>query len=113
MKTKYKINKNELIINIDFLYEILEKPKNLKTIYYYLNKIIKKENIRFVGNKIILYINGILIGTMYLTSFYLKRINFFLNNFELNEKNSYFLYNNIIEIFPYSKKIKTKKILNY
>ena len=32
MRTKYKINENELVINIDFLYDVLEKTKNIKKI---------------------------------------------------------------------------------
>lgn len=112
MKTKYKINENELVINIDFLYDVLEKIKNIKTIYYYVNKIIKKEKIKFYGKKIILYINGLLVGTIYLTKYYLQKINFYLNE-EINEKNSYFFHAMITEIQPNSKKIKTKKVMTY
>ena len=112
MITKYKINKDELVINIDFLYEVEENPKSLKIIYKYINSIIRKENIKFLGKKIIIYIDGIYIGELYLSNFYLdKKLNYLKN--EINETNSYFSYAMVLEINPDKKRIKTKKVLAY
>lgn len=112
MITKYKINKDELVINIDFLYEVEENPKSLKNIYKYVNLIIQKENIKFLGKKIIIYIDSIYIGELYLSNFYLdKKLNYLKN--EINETNSYFNYAMVLEINPKKKIIKTKKVLTY
>lgn len=109
MKTKYKINKNELVLDITFLYEVKNSFKKLKNIYNYLNYLLENE-IEFQGNKIIIYVNGILIGTFYLASFYLRKINFKNNNL-LNENNSYFVPAMLTEINPH-KYYKSKKIIN-
>ena len=109
MKTKYKINKNELVLDITFLYEVKNSFKKLKNIYNYLNYLLENE-IEFQGNKIIIYVNGILIGTFYLTSFYLRKINFKNNNL-LNENNSYFVPAMLTEISTH-KYYKSKKIIN-
>jgi len=109
MKTKYKINKNELVLDITFLYEVKNSFKKLKNIYNYLNYLLENE-IEFQGNKIIIYVNGILIGTFYLTSFYLRKINFKNNNL-LSENNSYFVPSILTEINPH-KYYKLKKIIN-
>ena len=112
MITKYKINKDELVINIDFLYEVEENPKSLKNIYKYVNLIIQKENIKFLGKKIIIYIDCIYVGELYLSNFYLdKKLNYLKN--EINETNSYFNYAMVLEINPKKKIIKTKKVLTY
>lgn len=111
MIIKYKINKEELLINIKFLYEVQERIKNSKTIYKYINLILKNKKIKFNGKKITLYINGLLIGTLYLTNYYTKKINYSLKDTELNTNNSYFSPEMVLEIYPNSKKVKTKKVL--
>ena len=113
MITKYKINKDELLMNIKFLYEVKEIPKNFKSLRNIINLIIRKENIKFNGNKIIIYINGIFIGEIYLTNFYLEKMNYDYQKKELNETNSYFNPAMILEIKPNPNKKKTKKVLVY
>jgi len=109
MKTKYKINENELVLDITFLYDVQNNFKKLKNIYNYLNFLLENE-VDFYGNKIIIYVNGILIGTFYLTNFYLKKLNFNSNNL-LNENNSYFIPAMMMEINP-NRYYKSKKIIN-
>ena len=113
MKIKYKINENELLINIKFLYNIIDKPYNFKKIINCINLILNENKINFKGNKIIIYINGILIGKIYLTNFYLKKIKFNNINQLLNDKNCFFQEVKVVEIKPQNKYIKTKKILSY
>lgn len=110
MITKYKININKLIINIDYLYEVNEKIDSFKKIIKYINLIIEKENIKFNGNEIIIYLNGICIGKIYSTNYYLKKLNLNTKN-KLTEYNCYFIPN---MVFDYNnKKIKTKKVLTF
>lgn len=111
MITKYKINKDELIINIKFLYEIKEKPKSFKKLIKLINQIIEKENIKFNGNKIIIYIDGLYIGDIYLTNYYLEKMNYNLKK-EIDETNSYFNQAMILEI-KQNGYTKTKKVLTY
>lgn len=111
MITKYKINKDELVININFLYEVKDKPNSFKKLIKLINQIIEKENIKFYGNKIIIYIDGIFIGEIYLTNYYLNKINLNSNK-EINETNSYFNQAMVLEINPNGYR-KTKKVLNY
>ena len=110
MKTKYKINKNELILDITFLYEVKKNLKKLKNIYEFLNFFLEKEKIKFKGNRIKIFIDGIFIGEFNLTNFYLNKLNFKSNSF-INETNSYFIPSMLIEISP-NKYYKTKKIIN-
>ncbi|MBQ8892210.1 MAG: hypothetical protein IJ068_05085 [Bacilli bacterium] len=109
MKTKYNINENELIISLDFFYDIYNNQNKISSIRKYINKIILDNNIKFNGNKIVIYKDGMLIGTFYLTSYYLNKLK--INNKEkiLTINNSYFYENKYIEIN--NKNIKTKKIL--
>ncbi len=97
MKTKYIINKNELVINIDFLYDIGFKDNNVDSIYKFVNKIIKEEKIKIHGKKILIYVNGIFLGTIYLSSYYLKK---FLKKKQsiLTNINSYFIPSLILEL---------------
>lgn len=112
MITKYKINKDELLININLLYEFKNKITNSKKIIKLINSIIINNQIKFKGNKIIIYLNGIYIGEIYLTNYYLKKLN---NNYlknEINNTNSYFNKANIVEIKPNGKYL-TKSIFKY
>ena len=97
MKTKYIINKNELVINIDFLYDIGFKDNNVDSIYKFVNKITKEEKIKIHGKKILIYVNGIFFGTIYLSSYYLKK---FLKKKQsiLTNINSYFIPSLILEL---------------
>ena len=101
MKTNYIINKNILIVNIYYLNTSL----NLKNI---INLFLIKNNIKFKGKKIIVYQNDILIGTFYLTNYYLKKFNFNTNNYLLTNKNSYYQENNYLELNKNNKLIKEK-----
>ena len=104
MKTKYKINKDELVLDINFLYDMGFNQNNDSDIYNYVNKIISNNKIKFKGSRVLVYINGIFIGTLYTISTYLKKIHLkkihLKNNYILNEYNSYFERYNIIEIIP-------------
>ena len=112
MKTKYKLNNDELVVNFYFLYPFKDTQNKVKNIRKYINILILDENINFKGNKIVIYINGLLIGTFYLTNYYLKKLNYSLKNSFITEYNSYFYNNSIIEINN-KNKIKFKKILTY
>ena len=112
MITKYKTNKDELVINIKFLYEFKQKQKSFKQLTKLINLIIEKENIKFNGNKIIIYLDGIFVGEIYLTNYYLEKINYNLKK-EINETNSYFNQAMVLEINPKKKYTKTKKVLTY
>lgn len=111
MKTKYNINENELIINFDFLYDLYDNQNKIKSLRKYVNKTLIDNNIKFKGNKITIYKDGVLIGAFYLTNYYLNMLNYNFKNNYLNEKNNYFYENNYIEINP-KNKIKTKKALS-
>ena len=99
MKTKYKINKDELVLDINFLYDMGFNQNNDSDIYNYVNKVINENKIKFKGKRILIYINGIFIGTLYTISTYLKKIHV-KNNYILNEYNSYFERYDILEIIP-------------
>ena len=100
MKSKYIINNNELIINFNFFYNI-SSTISLNNIQFYINELITNNNINFKGNKIKIYINGLLTGTFYLTNnYYKKNTKIFLNN-----KNCYFWNNNYTEINTNNKVI--------
>ena len=109
MKTKYKINGSELIINFDFLYNTYEDQNKIKNIRKHVNKLLIDNNIKFNGNKIIIYKDKILIGTFYLTNYYLKKLNYHKNKNYLSEINSYFNVNDYVEINP---EYKAQKILD-
>lgn len=112
MKTKYIINNNKMIISIDYLYELEEKMNNIQNIRKQVNRIIKENNISFYGNKIIIYINNLLIGTFYLVNFYLNQINKKQKKKFLTSENSYFYEETILEI-GFKKKTKFHNILLY
>ncbi len=112
MKAKYKINKDNLIITFNFFYDCINNPNNIKNIKNYINFIIKKENIKFNGNKITIYINGILIGVFYLTNYYLNRLNLSKKTNILTNNNSYFYEAKLLEISPKGY-TKSKKVLSY
>lgn len=91
MKTNYKINNNELIINLNYY-----NNKNLiiTNIRNDINRFIIINNIKFDGKRIIVYINGILNGIFYLTNYYLKK----KSNNIITDINSYYEKNNYIEL---------------
>ena len=111
MRTKYNVNENELIVNFDFYYDIYDNQNKVKSIRKYINQLLTNNNIKFNGNKIIVYKDGILIGIFYLTNYYLNKLNYNIKNNYLNENNSYFYENSYIEINS-KKEFKTKKILS-
>jgi len=98
MRIKYIINNDILTINFDFLYDFLENQNKIKNIQKYINNLIKNKKINFKGNRIVIYQNGLYIGTFYLVNYYLKKLNYQLNNISLNNNNSYFYESNIIEL---------------
>ena len=104
MKTKYIINKNEMIISLDCFYELKESLNNFNNIRTCINNIIEENNINFFGNKIIIYKNGLLIGTFFLTNYYLKKVNSYSKNKYLTPENSYFYETTITEMSPKRKK---------
>ena len=91
MKTKYLINGNTLIIDLNYLNNL-----NQFNIRNNINIFLTNNKINFKGNKIIIYHKGLLIGTFYLINKYLK----FLNNNKnyLTSNNSYFEKYKILEI---------------
>ncbi len=97
MKTKYKINKNELILDINFLYDVGFDKNNDLDILKYINRFLNNQHIKFRGNRIILYVNGIFIGILYTTCYYLNRMHLKTNCLELNQYNSYFERQDILE----------------
>ena len=98
MKTKYKVNNNELVVNFDFLYKFKDNQNKIKNLRKYINKLIIDNNIKQNINKIIVYKNGLLIGVFYLTNYYLKKLNYYPKNNLFSAKNSYFYKINTIEI---------------
>ena len=93
MKTNYKINNNELIINLNFFYEFLDNQNDINNIRNYINNIIISNNLNFNGNRIIIYKDGVLFGNIYLANYYLKK----KDNY-LTELNSYFEKNSYLEL---------------
>ena len=110
MKTKYNINENELVINLDFLYDLYDNQNKIKNIRNYVNNILIDNNIKFKGNKVTIYKDGLLIGTFYLANYYLDKLNLNKKNELLTNKNSYFYENKYLEI-NLKNKIKIKKVL--
>ena len=104
MKTNYKINKNELILNLNV------KNLNLLNLRINVNIFLLNNNINFKGNKIIIYNNTLLIGTFYLINYYLKILNINKNNYILTKLNSLFYENYYLELS--NKKIIVKRILD-
>jgi len=98
MKTKYQMNKNELVVELT-LKENINLKDDLNYLYNYLNAFIKIKKISFKGSKIAIIINGIYQGTIYLTNYYLNK-NYFYKLDNLTEYNSYFIANEILEIKP-------------
>ena len=113
MKIKFKINNQKLIINLEFLYELNINYRINKNLIYLVNQIIKQNNIVFLGNKILIYVDSLFIGTLYLTTFYLKKTDYYNKNNILTSNNCYFEQTNIIEIYPHNKWIKSSPILSY
>ena len=98
METNYKINKNALIISLELLYNVNDYNDTISDIRKIINKFLMHNNIKFTGNKIIVYKNGILIGTFYLTNFYLKKLKYISKDRYLTKYNSYFYPNNYLEL---------------
>ena len=96
MRTNYIIDNDKLVINLNFLYDI-EFNNNLNDIYKYINNIIEKYKISFFGRKILLYVNGIFLGTLYLTNYYLKDY-FKIKKKLIDDTNSYFIPSLILEL---------------
>ena len=90
MKTKYIINKNTIIIDLNYLKEL-----NESYIRNNINIFLVNNNIKFKGDKIIIYKNGLYIGTFYINNKYLKHINKYNC---LTSNNSYFEESKIINI---------------
>ena len=98
MRTKFKINNQELVLDIKFLYDVGFSEKKTSDIYKFVNRAFFQKNIKFNGKKIIVYIDGILIGTIYLTNYYLKKYFRFKRTNLINEKNSYYVPSLVVEI---------------
>ena len=110
MKIEYNINNNDLVVNFNFLYNFRSNQNNLSNIKKYINNLIINNNINYNGNKIVVYKDRLLIGTFYLTNYYLRKLNFYKNNNLLTNNNCYFYDNKYVEITS-NNKIKTKKVL--
>ena len=93
MITNYKINKNEIIINFN-----LKNFKSFKSFYLPISNLLNKNKIKFYGNKIIIYLNGIYLGNFYISKFYLKKLYIGNHLTKLDSSNSYFVFNKILEI---------------
>lgn len=93
MITNYKINKNEIVINFT-----LKKFKSIKSFYTPINELINNKKIKFYGNKIIIYLNGIYFGDFYISKFYLKKLYIDNHLTKIDSSNSYFVFNKILEI---------------
>ena len=93
MITNYKINKNEIVINFN-----LKNFKSIKSFYTPINELINNKKIKFYGNKIIIYLNGIYFGDFYISKFYLKKLYIGNHLTKLDSSNSYFVFNKILEI---------------
>ena len=93
MITNYKINKNEIIINFN-----LKNFKSFKSFYLPITNLLNKNKIKFYGNKIINYLNGIYLGNFYISKFYLKKLYIGNHLTKLDSSNSYFVFNKILEI---------------
>ncbi len=93
MITNYKINKNEIIINFN-----LKNFKSFKSFYLPITNLLNKNKIKFYGNKIIIYLNGIYLGNFYISKFYLKKLYIGNHLTKLDSSNSYFVFNKMLEI---------------
>ncbi len=93
MITNYKINKNEIVINFN-----LKNFKSIKSFYTPINELINNKKIKFYGNKIIIYLNGIYFGDFYISKFYLKKLYIGNHLTKIDSSNSYFVFNKILEI---------------
>lgn len=93
MITNYKINKNEIVINFN-----LKNFKSIKSFYTPINELINNKKIKFYGNKIIIYLNGIYFGDFYISKFYLKKLYIGNHLTKIDSSNSYFIFNKILEI---------------
>ena len=98
MKTNYKINKDDLILDIKFLYDVGFNKDSDDDVIKYVNKIFKRNKIKFNGKRILVYINGILLGYLYLTNYYLKKLKLKNNYFEFSRYNTYFERLEVMEI---------------
>lgn len=92
----YKIldvdNEEVLYLYVNSMYEFsseLDKSNKPKSIFDKINKYIKDMDINFSGKKVMLVVNGIIIGTLVLVT------NDFLNT---NKKNQYISYKEIVDI---------------
>ena len=83
MKIKYRYDKNKMVIN----FESFNQNMDINILRNYINLILNKQ--KFLGSHIIIYLNNILIGTFYLTDYYLRRIYNIKNNY-LNQNNNFF-----------------------
>ena len=97
MITNYKVNKNELVLNIK-LEDFNFKQSNITLFYQLINDLLITQKIRFYCYKIIIYVNGISIGYFYLSKFYLKKLYIGKHLVFIDNTNSYFIPNKIIEI---------------
>ena len=97
MITNYKVNKNELVLNIK-LEDFNLKKSNITLFCQLINNLLITKKIRFYGYKIIIYVNGISIGYFYLSKFYLKKLYIAKHLVFIDNTNSYFIPNKIIEI---------------
>ena len=110
MKTKYLISNNKLIISFKTLYNLIDLPDNISNLRKYVNQILINNNIHFLGNKITIYVNGILVGNFYLTNYYLKKL-ITKKNYLLTPINSFFQKCKYIEINDSSIKFKSILLL--
>ena len=60
MITKYKLDKNVLVLDIKFLYDVGFRETNQNDIYKYVNLIFETKKIKFHGKKILIIVDGIL-----------------------------------------------------
>ena len=97
MITNYKVNKNELVLNI-FFKDFNFKKSDISFFYQLINNLLITKKIKFYGYKIIIYVNGISIGYFYLSKFYLKKLYIGKHLVSIDSTNSYFIPNKIMEI---------------
>lgn len=94
MKIKYQMNNWELIIELSLKKELIIS-NDLNYLYNFLNLFFKIRKIRFKGQRILINVNGLFKGTIYLTSYYWNKKRL------LDRNNCYFLENKIMEISPH------------
>ncbi len=110
MKTKYKFNNKEMIVNI-YDTKILTKEEKIKKWMFIINNLILKNNLKFKGKRILIYENNIYMGYFSLTLFFLKKLYLGKHIANINENNCYFEPAFLLEIKPRSKKIVEKEII--